>query len=61
MLSHPDPQVQYIFATLESQRDNLMVENGNLAAQIKKLEAQIPHPIVPLDTEEEQPAELPIN
>lgn len=37
MLNHPDQQVQYIFTTLEAQRDSLMVENGNLAAEVKRL------------------------
>lgn len=53
MLNHPDPQIQYIFTTLENQRDNLMVENGNLLAQLKAL---TPEPVVEVSAE--PPAEV---
>jgi cell division protein FtsB len=41
MLNHPDVQLQYILTTLENQRDNLMIENGNLSARNKELEARV--------------------
>ena len=58
MLSHPDPQVQYIISTLESQRDNLMIENGALAARLKEMEAAVGQPEPPKDV---VPDELPAN
>ncbi len=57
MLNHPDPQVQYIFATLESQRDNLLIENGNLAAEVVALRKQLePVPPEPVQEAQEAPA-----
>lgn len=51
MLSHPDPQIQYIFSALENQRDSLMIENGTLAARIKAMEeaaaADAQQPVAP--------------
>lgn len=63
MLNHPDVQVQYVFTTLENQRDNLMIENGNLSARIQELEAQlgIRAPETPAPQEDAPTEELPLN
>lgn len=66
MLNHPDTAVQYILTTLENQRDNLMLENGNLTARIKELEsqreAQVESPLEsPADSAEPSTEELPVN
>ncbi len=55
MLNHPDPQMQYILATLEAQRDNLMVENGQLAGENAKLRKQLAElsPSVPSEPQAE--------
>jgi regulator of replication initiation timing len=56
MLNHPDIQVQYIFASLEAQRDNLLVENGNMAAELAKLRQQLESPIQEAQEAQEAPA-----
>jgi len=66
MLNHPDTAVQYILTTLENQRDNLMLENGNLSARVKDLESQIGSVSdAPSETSTEPseapPEELPVN
>ena len=38
MLNHPDKEIQYIFTSLESQRDNLMIENANLSKKVAELQ-----------------------
>lgn len=57
MLNHPDTAVQYILTTLENQRDNLIIENGNLTARVKELEVFEPK-TQPIEVSaEEAPAE----
>lgn len=41
MITSPDVQTNYIFQTLQDQRDTLMVVNGTLTARVKELESQL--------------------
>lgn len=41
MLTHSDPETRTIFALLEKQRDDAVLEAGRQAARVEQLEAEV--------------------